>query len=61
MQSSWYRRIFPRTIIKASRTVVADFETVGGGGRLATLISGTLTGRGGDIISFPPIADVPQR
>jgi predicted phage terminase large subunit-like protein len=50
MQSSWYRRLFPRTIIKASRSAVHDFETTAGGGRLATSIGGTLTGRGGDII-----------
>jgi predicted phage terminase large subunit-like protein len=49
IQSSWYRRLFPCTII-ASRSAVADFETTRGGGRLATSISGTLTGRGGDII-----------
>lgn len=50
MQSPWYKRIFPRTIISASRSAVHDFETTGGGGRLATSIGGTLTGRGGDII-----------
>lgn len=50
MQSSWYRRLFPQTIIKTSRSAVHDFETTGGGGRLATSIGGTLTGRGGDII-----------
>ncbi len=50
MQSAWYRRLFPRTIVRASRSAVHDFETLGGGGRLATSIGGTLTGRGGDII-----------
>lgn len=50
MQSEWYRRTFPRTIITPSRTAVHDFETSVGGGRLATSVGGTLTGRGGDII-----------
>ena len=50
MQSDWYRRAFPRTIISAQRTATADFDTTLGGGRLATSIGGTLTGRGGDII-----------
>jgi hypothetical protein len=45
MQSSWYRRLFPGTVIAASRSAVHDFETRGGGGRLATSIGGTLTGR----------------
>lgn len=50
MQSDWYRRTFPRTIITPSRTAAHDFETTVGGGRLATSIGGALTGRGGDII-----------
>lgn len=50
MQSEWYRRTFPGTIITPSRTAVHDFETSVGGGRLATSTGGTLTGRGGDII-----------
>jgi predicted phage terminase large subunit-like protein len=50
VQSPWYRRLFPRTVITASRSAAYDFETTMGGGRLATSIGGTLTGRGGDII-----------
>jgi predicted phage terminase large subunit-like protein len=50
MQSGWYRRLFPRTVIAAARSAVHDFETTAGGGRLATSTGGTLTGRGGDII-----------
>ncbi|GGE98443.1 phage terminase large subunit [Sphingomonas prati] len=50
MQASWYRQLFPRTIIASSRSAVHDFETSAGGGRLATSVGGTLTGRGGDII-----------
>ncbi len=50
MQSPWYKQLFPRTVISASRSAVHDFQTTSGGGRLATSIEGTLTGRGGDII-----------
>lgn len=50
MQSAWYRELFPKTIISAKRSATADFETTAGGGRLSTSITGTLTGRGGDII-----------
>jgi predicted phage terminase large subunit-like protein len=48
MQSDWYRELFPGTII--TRRAAMDFETTRGGGRLATSVTGTLTGRGGDII-----------
>lgn len=50
MQSHWYRVIFPGTIISSKRSATHDFETTAGGGRMATSITGTLTGRGGDII-----------
>lgn len=50
MQSAWYKEIFPRTVISSKRSAAHDFETTAGGGRLATSIGGTLTGRGGDII-----------
>lgn len=50
MQAAWYREIFPGTIVSAKRFSATDFETTAGGGRLATSVSGTLTGRGGDII-----------
>jgi predicted phage terminase large subunit-like protein len=50
MQSPWYRRLFPKTMIAGTRSAVHDFETSAGGGRLATSVGGTLTGRGGDII-----------
>lgn len=48
MQSAWYRELFPRTVLR--RTAVHDIETTLGGGRLATSVTGTLTGRGGDTI-----------
>lgn len=50
MQSPWYRELFPKTLISAKRSAANDFETTAGGGRLATSVTGTLTGRGGDII-----------
>lgn len=50
MDSSWYREIFPGTVVSKARSAAWDFETTRGGGRLATSVGGTLTGRGGDII-----------
>lgn len=50
MESSWYREIFPGTVISRGRSATHDFETTRGGCRLATSVTGTLTGRGGDII-----------
>lgn len=50
MQSAWYQRAFPSAKIAASRSAVHDFEMTAGGGRLATSVTGTLTGRGGDTI-----------
>ncbi len=50
MESGWYREIFPGTIISRARSASHDFETTRGGGRLATSVGGSLTGRGGDII-----------
>lgn len=50
MEAPWYRELFPRTIISAKRSAACDFETTAGGGRLATSVTGTVTGRGGDII-----------
>lgn len=50
MTSPWYRELFPRAVISSKRSAAMDFETTAGGGRLATSVTGTLTGRGGDII-----------
>ena len=50
IQSGWYRELFPRTMVSPKRSASLDFETTAGGGRLATSVTGTLTGRGGDII-----------
>ena len=50
MQTGWYRELFPSTVISPRRSAISDFETTAGGGRLATSLTGTLTGRGGDIV-----------
>lgn len=50
MQSSWYQRAFPRTVISRDRNRELDFVTTAGGGRYATTVGGPLTGRGGDVI-----------
>lgn len=50
IESRWYHELFPGTRLSKTRTAAYDFETTRGGGRLATSVAGTLTGRGGDII-----------
>ena len=57
MQSDWYRELFPMTRLHQSRQSINDFATTRGGGRMATSIGGTLTGRGADWI----IIDDPQK
>jgi predicted phage terminase large subunit-like protein len=48
VESAWYRRLFPNVrLVKATENEVA---TDAGGGRYATTVGGTLTGRGGDFI-----------
>ena len=56
MEARWYREIFPGTIISKSRSAAYDFETTKGGGRLATSVTGTLTGRGGDIVILDDVS-----
>jgi len=56
MESTWYQEIFPGTKISKHKKSITDFETTQGGGRYATSVGGTLTGRGADyIISDDPI------
>ncbi len=45
----WYRGIFPRTRIDREKNTQAEFMTTWRGFRLATSVSGTLVGRGGNI------------
>jgi hypothetical protein len=49
MQSDWYKRIFPSTVIP-TRAAENQFYTSAGGNRLALSTGGTFTGRGGDLI-----------
>lgn len=50
MQTEWYRRVFPGTVIDPRRMAVDEIRTTRGGYRLSTSTGGTLTGRGGDVI-----------
>jgi predicted phage terminase large subunit-like protein len=49
MQSDWYRRLFPSTVIP-TKAAEGKFYTTAGGYRLALSTGGTFTGRGGDLI-----------
>lgn len=55
MRSPFYRALFGNVL--GGRQAVNDFETIGGGRRLATSVGGVLTGRGADII----VLDDPQK
>jgi predicted phage terminase large subunit-like protein len=48
MNSPWYRRLFPKTVL--SRETAGALTTTQRGFRLATSVGGTLTGLGGNII-----------
>lgn len=48
VESAWYRAIFPE--VRCTKTTENEFVTSAGGGRYATSVGGTLTGRGGDFI-----------
>jgi predicted phage terminase large subunit-like protein len=48
INSPWYKDLFRRT--RAVKDTDTEFETTKGGGRLATSIGGTITGRGGSFI-----------
>jgi predicted phage terminase large subunit-like protein len=49
MMSTWYQSLFP-TRLSSERKAVGEFVTTMGGSRLATSVSGVLTGRGADAI-----------
>jgi len=55
MLSPFYRALFGNVL--GGRQAVNDFETTGGGRRIATSVGGVLTGRGADII----VLDDPQK
>ena len=48
VKSDWYRRLFPR--MRLVKDTDSECVTSAGGGRIATSIGGTLTGRGADVI-----------
>jgi predicted phage terminase large subunit-like protein len=50
LETSFYKRVFPRTRLNPRKATEAEFETTGGGYRLATSVGGTLTGRGGEVL-----------
>lgn len=49
IQSDWYKELFPNTRIAAKNTE-SEIELTGGGYRLAWSLTGTITGRGADLI-----------
>jgi predicted phage terminase large subunit-like protein len=50
MRSTLYSRLFPETRISPAKDTELEFATTRGGSCLATSTSGTLTGRGGNLI-----------
>ena len=57
VNSSWYRRVFPKTRISREKDTQHETMTTARGYRYATSVNGTLTGRGANII----ILDDPQK
>jgi predicted phage terminase large subunit-like protein len=55
IDSDWYQSLFPR--MRPDRDTGSELVTTAGGGRYATSVGGTLTGRGADLI----IIDDPQK
>lgn len=47
MESDWYKELFPQTRINQKRKKKDEFMTTAMGGRFATSVGGTLTGKGG--------------
>jgi predicted phage terminase large subunit-like protein len=48
VEADWYRQLFPAT--RWAKETGFDLVTTRGGGRLATSVGGTLTGRGADVV-----------
>jgi predicted phage terminase large subunit-like protein len=56
IESSWYKQLFPETIIAADQNEKTKFQTTARGHRIATSIGGTATGEGGNyLITDDPI------
>lgn len=50
MSSTWYKKMFPETILRQGANKQAKFLTTKQGFRFATSVNGTLTGEGADIL-----------
>lgn len=50
LESSWYKDLFPKTRLHPRKNTEVELLTTQMGGRYATSVEGTLTGRGGNII-----------
>jgi predicted phage terminase large subunit-like protein len=50
MSSSFYRSLFPETVLSADKNAVGDFLTTRQGFRLSVSVGGPITGRGADLI-----------
>lgn len=48
MKSAWYKRMFPRTVVRTD--TANELVTTAGGGRRAVSVGGALTGLGADVI-----------
>lgn len=55
MSSSFYRGLFPGTVLSQEKQSVNDFMTDANGFRMATSVGGVLTGRGADVIILDDI------
>lgn len=50
IEASWYRRLFPKTVINPRKNTETEITTTVNGYRYTTSIGGALTGRGADLI-----------
>ena len=48
--SPWYQEAFKGTALSPLKNTEGEFQTTRHGGRFATSVEGTLTGRGGDVV-----------
>ena len=50
IETDWYRRVFPRTILDARGKRIMEMTTTANGGRFSSGTDGSITGRGADLI-----------
>lgn len=55
MGSTFYRQLFPTTVLSPTKNSVEEFTTTAQGVRMATSVGGVLTGRGADILILDDI------